>query len=199
MKKLRLFSLGLFAALLCVVLFVVGCSTDELRDTPAKASQVITTNPDTERIGSASACGAYTINLESITQVGTNYEWVWSIQNNNPGNGNGDTYQDGSHWGMQFGSCVSWSSIVGAAYSANGSNWTSFTPSYTADLSQDCLNTPVLKFDFGTNDDDLSYYKLIVNTSYEVGSQFGYYKSGHRTGCCTFNFLGIGCPGPQGE
>lgn len=203
MKKLRLLSVSLFAVLLLVVV-LSACTAEDLKIPPAVEEQQVTRtviyqNNHSSRIAETNACGAYTIALETITQVGSNYEWVWTVTNNNPGNGNNNTYQDGSHWGMQFGSCFNWSSVVGAAYSPNGTSWTSFTPSYSVDPSQDCLTTAVLKFDYGTSGSAPSYYKLIVNASYEIGSQFGYYKSGQRTGCCTFNFYGIGCPGGPGE
>lgn len=141
---------------------------------------------------------AYIIILESRTLVNGNWEWVWSVQNSNPGNGNGGTVQDLSNWGMQFGSCFVWSAVVGAAYSNNNIDWTGFTPSYSSDPSQSCLTTPVLKFDYGTTGSAKTYYRLILNQEYPVGDSFGYYKSGNRTGCCTFSFSGVGCEGDGG-
>jgi hypothetical protein len=136
---------------------------------------------------------AYVVTLESKTLVNGNWEWVWSVQNPNPGNGNNGTVQDLSHWGMQFGTCFNWGSVVGAAYSSNGHSWHDFNPSYRTDPSQDCLTSPVLKFDFGTSGGGKSYYKLILSSDYSTGQASGYYKSGGRTGCCTFSFTGIGC------
>jgi hypothetical protein len=136
---------------------------------------------------------AYVVTLESHTQVGANWEWIWSVQNSNPGNGNGGTFQDLSHWGMQFGPCNVMSSVVGAAYSANGTTWTSFTPLYQIDPSQGCMTTPVFKFDYGTTGSAKSFYKLVLNQNFYVGVSVGYYKSGSKTGCCTFTFDGISC------
>jgi hypothetical protein len=136
---------------------------------------------------------AYTVILESRTQVNGNWEWIWSITNNNPGNGSNGTAQDLSNWGMQLGTCVDWTSVLGAAYSADGTNWTVFTPSYQVNPSQGCLSTPVLKFDFGTSGNAKSYYRLTVNQDYEEGYVLGYYKSGSKTSCCTVNFIGMGC------
>jgi len=202
MKTLRLVSLASFSALF----FLASCTADDLRDLPVQSDQktnpVIesgsnqqTSSSQTGRIASVAACNAYAISLESKTQVGSNWEWIWTVQNLNPGNGNSGTVQDLSHWGMQFGSCFVWSSVVGAAYSADGITWTSFTPVYQIDPSQTCMTTPVLKFDFGTTGGNASYYKLLVNQDYQSGYVPGYYKSGNRTGCCIFNFVGIGCPG----
>jgi hypothetical protein len=143
----------------------------------------------------AGACNsnAYTVTLESHTLVGGNWEWVWSVQNPNPGNGNNGTVQDLSHWGMQFGTCVNWAHVVAAAYSNNGTAWTGFTPSYSADPSQTCQTASVLKFDYGTTGSAKTYYRLTMSYNYATGLSSGYYKSGNRTGCCTFNFAGINC------
>ena len=143
---------------------------------------------------------AFTITLESRTLVNGNWEWVWSVQNSNPGNGNNGTVQDLSNWGMQLGTCVDWMSVVSAAYSGDGMRWTSFNPSYTVDPSQTCLNGPTLKFDFGTSSSTKSYYRLVVNQDFEQGFVQGYYKSGSSTGCCTIDFIGIsGCGGTVEE
>jgi hypothetical protein len=214
MKKIRLTTLSAFASLL----LFTACqrNADEL---PAvqkeKANSIITSEttsiitPANEigqtanRAMTASAPGAcnsnaYLVTLESRTQVGSNWEWVWSLQNTNPGSGNNGTIQDLSNWGMQLGTCVVWNHVVAAAYSNNGTDWTSFTPSNSIDPSQACLTTPVLKFDFGTIGSAKSYYRLTLSNNYTEDISFGYYKSGTRTGCCTFNFTGIGCDDDSG-
>jgi hypothetical protein len=58
-----------------------------------------------------------------------------------------------------------------------------------------------LKFDFGTRDAEISYYRLVVNKYYPVGhnSAFGYFKSGRNTGCYTNYFDGIGCGNLGGD
>jgi hypothetical protein len=120
------------------------------------------------------------------------------VQNSNPGNGNNGTVQNLSHWGMQFGSCFTWSSVVSAAYSADGASWTGFAPQFQADPSQACMTSSVLKFDYGTEGSAKSYYKLVVDRDYQVVGTPGYYKSGANTGCCTFTFPGMGC-GDDGD
>lgn len=144
----------------------------------------------------ASDDNAYIVTLESRTLVNGNWEWVWSVYNPNPGGGNNGTAQDMSHWGMQLASCVDWSSVVGAAYSSNGLSWTDFTPVNQTDPSQPCLTSPVLKFNFGTTGSAKSYYRLTVNQDYSEGPAGAYYKSGVKTGCLTFNFIGITDCGP---
>ena len=140
---------------------------------------------------------AYAITLESKTQVNGNWEWVWSVQNLNPGNGSGGTVQDLSHWGMQLGSCIDFSSIIGGATSEDGVKWTSFIPAYRSDVSQGCMGAPVVKFDYGTTGSVKSYYKLIVNRDFQQGLVAGYYKSGSVTSCCTFLFTGFTCGAPE--
>lgn len=140
--------------------------------------------------------GRYTVKLESGQPAANNglYTWIWSIQNPNPGNGSNGTVQDLSHWGIQFGQCFNWSHVVASAYSYNGSTWNSFTPEYKIDRSQNCVTTPLFKFNAGTNGNAKTYFRLVLNTSYSAGGNaFGYFKSGSSMPCCTFNFVGISC------
>jgi hypothetical protein len=140
---------------------------------------------------------AYNVVLESRNLVDNNWEWVWSVQNTNPGNGNNGTFQDLSHWGMGVGVCFDFQHVTAAAYSYDGITWTSFAPSLQSDISQDCMTTPVLKFDAGTTGSAKTYYRLVLNQFYPFGTASGYYKSGKLTGCCTFTFFGIGCGGVE--
>ena len=101
------------------------------------------------------------------------------------------------NWGMQLGTCVDWTAVLGAGYSADGSNWTDFTPSYQTDPSQGCLPTPVLKFDFGTSGTAKSYYRLVVNQDFTEGPVLGYYKSGSQHRLLHVYLHGYsGCGGP---
>lgn len=201
--------LPLFVILASLVI-TSGCQRNGRQDTldPGKATsekksiEAFAGDPSSARQpGPGGTCNpnAYTITLESKTLVNGNWEWIWSVQNPNPGNGGGGTVQDLSHWGMQFGSCFAWSYVISAAYSADGSTWTSFTPLYQIDPSQTCMTEPVLKFDYGTTGSAKSYYKLVISQDLPPGWVPGYYKSGVNTGCCIFNFMGIGCPGGQEE
>ncbi len=183
---------------IAIVFLFAGCEQNaHLENAPSSieqttaAAQVMT--PESASIIASCNPNAYNIVLESRTLVGTNWEWVWSVQNLNPGNGNNGTVQNLSHWGMQFGTCFIWPNVVGAAYSFDNSTWTSFTPVYTVDPSQSCMTTPVLKFDIGTSGTAKTYYRLTLNADYPVGPAPGFYKSGSRTGCCTFTFAGVGC------
>ncbi len=141
----------------------------------------------------------YVIILESITQVGSNYEWVWSVSNPNPGNGSDGTVQNLSHWDIELGQCATMDDIVGAAYSGDGVTWTPFIPTYEEDASMlnacSLLTGPVLKFDFGTSGTAKSYYKLVLNKSLNIDmGATAFYKSGNTTGCGTQCFPGLGCP-----
>ena len=200
MKKTFQFVFGALVS----ILVISSCQRSSSEETfvPANSKSVIMGEQPVVSARSSfllAACNpdAYTITLESHTQVNGNWEWIWSVKNPNPGNGKNGTVQNLSHWGMELGACVNLSSVVGAAYSGDGSTWTEFTPSYQPDPSQGCMTTPVLKFDFGTSGTAKTYYRLIVNQDFTEGSVQGYYKSGVNTGCCTFSFTGIaGCGGP---
>jgi hypothetical protein len=139
----------------------------------------------------------YNVLLENIADNGNGtWTWIWSVQNPHPGNGNGGTAQNLSHWGFTLGTCVVWSDVLAAGYSYDGTTWTDFSPNYAVDPSQDCMTQAVLKFDAGTQGSQKTYYRVVLAQSYTVEpASLGYYKSGQRTGCGTFLFTGIGCPG----
>jgi hypothetical protein len=202
MRKLNL----IIAAMIVMVLFTTSCEREAL-ERPAvqqnsNSTALTTATPSqsaAKRTAASETCNpdAYTVTLESRSLVDGNWEWVWSIQNINPGNGNNGTAQDMSHWGMQLGDCVDPASIVSAGYSSNGWDWSAFNPAYQTDPSQGCMTTPVIKFEFGTQGSNRSYYRLVVNQEYSAGFMPAYYRSGTNTGCCTFYFMGIsGCGGP---
>jgi hypothetical protein len=189
------------------LMFVASCQRELLErniaatgnNTPAISVQPTISAISANKSSPSATCNpaAYAVILESRTLVNGNWEWIWSVQNTNPGNGRNGTVQDLSNWGMPLGFCVNWASVVGAAYSADGDNWTSFTPEYAVNPSQGCLTVPVVKFDFGTTGMAKSYYRLVVDQYYDISDVLGYYKSGSNTSCCTFSFMGIGCGGPE--
>jgi hypothetical protein len=184
-------------------LFILSCQRDAHKEMaqPVSTEQMTTDGADRKPAPSGDCNpNAYTITLESHAFNGTGWDWIWSVQNPNPGNGNNGTSQDLSHWGMRLGTCLSdLSHVTGAAYSADGTDWTTFTPSYGTDPSQGCMTTPVLKFDAGTTGSNKTYYRLTVDQFYPVSNSLGYYKSGGNTGCCTFLFAGIGCSNSEEE
>jgi outer membrane murein-binding lipoprotein Lpp len=192
-------------SVLASFLLLAGCERNAHLDLPAQEGKLsnlqeeIATSTSAQSAAGTCNPNAYIVTLESKTLVGSNWEWIWSVQNSNPGNGTNGTVQDLSHWGMQFGTCFIWPHVVAAAYSFNNTSWTSFTPSYSVDPSQGCVTTPVLKFDVGTSGTARTYYRLTLNHDYPTGPSFGYYKSGQRTGCCTFSFNGVGCPADDGS
>ncbi len=195
MKKNQLFLTLAHAFLLFVIISCQRNASDVLLNENESGLAATTVNGSAKKPSNSDACNpnAYIVTLESRTHVNQSWEWIWSVQNSNPGNGNDGTIQDLSHWGMQFGGCVSLENIIEAAYSSDAINWTGFDPSYQLDHSQACMTTPVIKFDFGTSGDAKSYYRITFNQDYPVGVASGYYKSGNRTGCCTFTFAGVSC------
>ena len=189
MKLIRLLTVAL-----TVVSTVFFACQKEAGNSATLTDQTVSGNKPVAQVG-ACISNAYVVTLESKTAASGNWTWIWSVQNPNPGNGTNGTFQDMSHWGMQFGQCLNWADVVGAAYSADGITWTTFTPVYQPDPSQSCVSTAVLKYALGTTGSAKSYYKLILNKNYSVNPQApAYYKSGARMPCCTFTFNGVGCP-----
>lgn len=203
MKKLSL----LITGMMVMALIIISCQRESLErnitangaNTTAVTGKPPVLSVTANKSAPSATCNpyAYAVVLESRTFVNGNWVWIWSVQNLNPGNGRNGTAQDLSNWGMPLGFCVDWASVVGAAYSADGTNWTGFTPEYAVNPSQGCLTVPVVKFDFGTTGGAKSYYRLVVNQYYDEAEVLGYYKSGSNTSCCTFSFTGIGCGGPE--
>lgn len=143
----------------------------------------------------------YTINLESIDYVNGYYEWVWSIQNPNPGNGNNSTVQDLSHWDIALGGCLQFEDVVGAATSTDGITWISFQPTNQVDKSIKSMNTGnVIKFNLGTTGSAISYYKLIIVPDLLIDMDgTSYYKSGSKTGEGTQCYPGFRCKESRDE
>ena len=193
MKTNRLTLLGSFISLFVIV----GCQRNLQNEFPSPPSTSVNLQSVQKSVqrpvnqSTISDAAAYSITLIDPIKVNENYEWVWTIKNNKPGNGKNGTVQDLSHWGMKFGTCFDWTSVVGAAYSSDGIHWTSFKPTLQLDPSS-CLSEPVLKFDFGTNGSNTSYFRLILNKQYDIyENASGYIKSGRNTGCTQIYFRGI--------
>jgi len=142
----------------------------------------------------SNATSPYTVTHMSTVYSNGNWVWTWKVQNTNPGNGSNGTAQGLSHWGFTPGICITPGVMVSAAYSPNNINWTNFTPSIGVDPSTSCIgSTPVFKFDYGTNGNAPSYFRLVINRDFQPAMVNGYYKSGKKTGCGTFQFMGISC------
>lgn len=136
----------------------------------------------------------YQVDLLSTTLVNNNYEWVWKVANPYPGNGrDGTTLQDLSHWSLVLGSCVTQSDLVSAAYSTDGIHWISISANIAVDPSQTCYTQSVMKFNYGLNDYEPTYFKLIVNKNFSRGFIPAVFKSGRYTGCYISNVEGISC------
>lgn len=140
----------------------------------------------------------YDAQLVSSQQVGLNYEWVWSVTNPNPGNGNNGTLQNLSHWSLAISDLVTLQDIVSVAYSNDGVNWINLPVSFAIDKSQECYRGTVLKFDHGTSGTAPTYYQLVVNRELTTGYTMANFKSGNNTGCYNGTVLGIGVPLDEG-
>jgi hypothetical protein len=182
---------SLLLGILVIVIAISSCRKNLQGLAPLNTVNELSIGQSVNQIA-GSIANPYSVTLIGPTQNGQNWDWVWAVKNNRPGNGTNGTAQDMSHWGMSLGYCVDTVTMVSAAYSNDGVHWTSFTPRLEVDPSS-CVTTRVLKFDFGTNGSNTSYYRLTVNQDYGAGLACGYYKSGRRTGCGTFFFQGISC------
>jgi hypothetical protein len=185
----------------CLSLFtIVSCQKDLKDISPSATNDAEQLTAKNEAPVSASSTPPYVITLmkANVPNGNNTFIWEWKFVNTNPGNGTNGTAQGLSHWSIVPATCVLPNTLVSAAYSANGTSWTTFTPSISPDPSS-CFNTPVIKFDFGTNGNAPSYYRLIVNRTFGINNQaLAYYKSGRKTGCGELTFCGMSCTGnPQ--
>jgi hypothetical protein len=181
--------------LLAAASLALLCAASCKKQIPKADVNRVNPGASTAALDTSDCTSPYTIVLESVTNVNGNYEWVWSIQNPRPGNGNDSTIQDLSHWDMALGGCLEFTDVVGAATSTDGVNWVSFQPTYQVDKSLKPLNAGnVIKFDVGTSGNAITYYKLIIVPDLFVDQQaISYYKSGQKTGAGMQCFPGPGC------
>ena len=188
--------------LVMAIVLLIGCQKSEK---VALENRAAATTVSAVVTPVSSECSTpYKIVLESVTKVGDTWEWVWSVQNPNPGNGSNGTVQDLSHWVIRLGQCATMADVIGAATSPDGITWTPFVPTYETDnaiLNFCSFDTdPVLKFDLGTTGGAKSYYKLVISKNLGVDlNGIAFYKSGNVTRCGETCFPGLGCPEPEGE
>ena len=148
-----------------------------------------------------SSCLNYSVILDRDYYDGQT-TFTWTITNPNPGNGNNGTLQNLSHWSFVPGCSgpngleQNWSDILSASYSYDGgTTWTDIlpTPTLEPDPSQTCSSANVFKFDFGTNGNSATLYRIVLLGNYAQENNSAIFKSGAKTGCCTRTVPGIGC------
>jgi hypothetical protein len=197
----------LMSAAIATLGFLAACEKSKDVKTPLNAGSPVETTINARPPRTMGPCepNAYMVTLINSNVIvetanGPLYEWTWSVQNPAPGNGTNGTTQDMSHWGFPINACVDLSTLASAAYSGNGVDWTTFTPNVTVDISQACMTSAVLKFNYGTYGGNPSYYRIYTTVPYEIDMEaLAYYKSGSNTGCCVFAFDGMYCGGDDGE
>lgn len=131
---------------------------------------------------------------ENVSIGGGLYQWSWALNNPNPGNGDNGTLQDVSHWSVPFNAATE-AALVSAEYSFNGINWFSTSPVMDRDPSiRACTGIDVLKFDVGTSGTAPTYYRITLNTRFNVNAfAVSYIKTGGgRQGCNVSFFEGTG-------
>lgn len=184
----------------CAFLLTLVACQKNLKEIP------VPMNDDTEQLSSKNQVPSSSNNtppylitlIKANVAYGNNYIWEWKFENTNPGNGSNGTAQALSHWNIVPATCVLPGTLVTAGYSSDGTTWTNFTPSISPDPSS-CYTGPVIKFDYGTNGNAASYYRLILNRTFGINNQaLAYFKSGKKTGCGQITFSGMSCNGnPQ--
>jgi hypothetical protein len=196
----------LMSAAIGSLLVLAACEkSKDVKTTPQSSPVETTLNQRPPRQMGPCEPNAYLVTLLSSNVIVQSngidlYEWTWSVQNPAPGTGTNGTTQDMSHWGFPINACIDPGTLASAAYSPNGVNWTTFTPTIQTDASQACMTSPVLKFNYGTIGGNPSYYRLYTTVPYEIDETAqAYYKSGSNTGCCVFSFDGMWCGGDDGE
>jgi hypothetical protein len=118
------------------------------------------------------------------------YTWTWSVTNTNPEGG----IKDLSHWDFDPGACLVEEDVLSVMAGNDPSEIDSVLEiEIQDDPSMDCGNgIATLKFDYGTEGSDPSYYQLVINKNYEVDpAAVAYWKAGQ--GCGEGIFDGIGC------
>jgi len=141
---------------------------------------------------------AYTITFLGMEEVGTNYQWTWSVLNPNPGNGSNGTLQNVSHWDLPL-CALAESALVSAEYSYNGTTWTSVSIDMDRDPSiRVCTSVDVLKFNVGTTGSAPLYCRITFDRLFIINPiAVSYIKTGGGLqGCNVYTYTGVGCEVP---
>lgn len=140
------------------------------------------------------ATDSYQIQVASITMVGYNQQWTWSLVNPNPGNGDNGTLQDIGHWSVQLNPDAE-AALVSAEYSYDGVSWYSANAVVDRDPSiKVCTNVDVLKYTISTTGTNPSYCRMTLNTDFPVNLYATSWikTGGGLQGCNLYYFSGIG-------
>jgi hypothetical protein len=142
----------------------------------------------------ASAIDSYQIVLVSKTTTGSNTEWIWSVTNPNPGNGDNGTLQNVSHWSMPL-NLAAEAALQSAEYSYDGVTWASANAVVERDPSiRLCTTVDVLKFDRGTTGTAPLYCRAVFNQDFPVNPYATSWikTGGGLQGCNMYFFSGLG-------
>ena len=214
--------INFFVSIVMLFTFVIGCQkTQEVSEIDQLRRKLLMDGISNTDIPQDPPCSKpYDIRLvwKKLITEGEHagrWEWIWSIQNPNPGNGENGTIQDLSHWGITLPECVTLANIkLAKAFTLTGEPllWAPFTPTYQPDKSfADCPSgsvdvtggKPILKFNYGTTGSTITYYALVIDKDLPVDEAgVAFYKSGCNiggTGTGVTCFPGVGCPPPCEE
>lgn len=181
--------LNIFLASIVFITLFTGCE----KEPNAEQSSVmwVENSPN-----SGAAKPLYIVKLENkILNKNKTFTWIWSVTNSNPGNGTpgSGTAQDLVAWGITLGSCANMGQIISGSTSPDGLTWENFNPEVNTVSELNSVSKPILMFQQGTNENQKSYYKLVVTRNFSVNNSVSaVYKSNAGTGVLTIS--GFGCP-----
>ncbi len=141
------------------------------------------------------ATGYEITRLSTDNLTATNQQqWIWSLTNPNPGNGENGTLQDVSHWSIPLNARAE-AAFVSAEYSFDGITWYTLAVEIERDPSiRFCTGVDVLKFNVGTVGSAPTYYKATFSSEFPISlNATAWVKTGGgRTGCNLYYFQGLG-------
>ena len=190
-------TLSRFAAILIFAassILMAGCGKDQ-SDLPLIPNIVLQGCNDQKQMSAngttISSNSPYNVHISQLRREGSNWVWVWEIKNKKPGNGENGTVPDLIKWGIDLGDCIGLEDIVEASYSTDKESWTTFTPKFEEDQSQNCSQSKYLSFNLGTTGSNVSYYKLVITKNVVHTNTEVLYTS--TSGCGLFFTCGFGC------
>lgn len=206
MKQATLYS----TLILFTLILAVGCKKDKIPAVVIPPEEFIIPEVSNTNLAGEICSKPYEISLvRRGLRADGNWEWIWGVKNNKPGDGTNGTLKDINSFAITLPECIKLANIKSAfAFVIHGPDQyhTGFTPTYKQDNTfKDCTiaavdvtqGKPVVKFNFGTRGNVITYYEIIVDKEYPINQNgLCFYKSNCNTdgtGVGSSCFPGIGC------
>jgi hypothetical protein len=207
MKQIKLFT-SLFIFSLAIA---IGCKKEtEPVKPPIPPEEFIIPEVSNTNLAGDICSKPYEISLvRRGLRADGNWEWIWGVKNTSPGDGTKGTLKDITSFAITLPECIKLSNIKASyAFVIHGPDQyhTGFTPTYQPDNTfKDCSissvdvtqGKPVVKFNFGTRGNVITYYEIILDKEYPINPNgVCFYKSAcstEGTGVGSSCFPGVGC------